>query len=45
MSYFDFIILLNMIEKDLINKSRMVFKKMKVENVEEENEKDVIEDV
>lgn len=37
MSYLDFIILLNMIEKDLIYKSKMVFKKMKVENVEEEN--------
>lgn len=34
-----------MTEKDLSYKSKMAPKKMKVENVEEENQKDVTEDV
>lgn len=45
MSYLDFTILPNKTEKDLTYKSRMAPKKMKVENVEEENQKDVTEDV
>lgn len=45
MCYLDYTILPNMTEKDLSYKSKMAHKKMKVENVEEENQKDVTEDV
>lgn len=45
MCYLDYTILPNMTEKDLSYKSKMAPKKMKVENVEEENQKDVTEDV